>query len=119
LAIIIAAVLRWPQRKSLSFFVSVLLLILGIIIVGVVLILFLYAEFNQVQAKLLSLTPLTVIVSFVVWAYLFGMLGGLFSVPLTLAVEAVLGAYPGTRWIADAMVEEEGAPHPEAPQEAA
>jgi predicted PurR-regulated permease PerM len=60
----------------------------------------------RVAARTLKISPLVVVLSFIVWSWIFGILGGLFSVPLTLAVKAVLHSYPETRWIADAMVED-------------
>jgi AI-2 transport protein TqsA len=61
----------------------------------------------RITAKTLSISPLIVILSFIIWAWIFGILGGLFSVPLTLALKAVLHSYPETKWIADAMIEEQ------------
>jgi AI-2 transport protein TqsA len=51
----------------------------------------------------LGLSQFTVFFSFFVWAYIFGAIGGLLSVPLTLLVKLLLEMSDDTRWLAVLM----------------
>jgi predicted PurR-regulated permease PerM len=51
----------------------------------------------------LGLSQFTVFFSFFVWAYIFGAIGGLLSVSLTLLVKLLLEASDDTSWLAVLM----------------
>lgn len=48
----------------------------------------------------LNLSPLVIFVSIIVWAWILGPAGALLAVPLTVAVVALLEAYPASRGVA-------------------
>ncbi|MEJ2555220.1 MAG: AI-2E family transporter [Anaerolineae bacterium] len=51
----------------------------------------------------LSLSPLTVLLSFIFWVWLLGPLGTVLAMPLTVALVFVLDSYEDTRWLAILM----------------
>ena len=51
----------------------------------------------------LNLSTVTVLISLLFWAWVFGPLGALLAVPLTIGVKLVLESYSETRWLAAAM----------------
>lgn len=51
----------------------------------------------------LSLSPLTVLLSFIFWVWLLGPLGTVLAMPLTVALMFVLDTYEDTRWLAILM----------------
>jgi AI-2 transport protein TqsA len=62
-----------------------------------------YAITPRLMSQGLDLSQFTVFFSFFVWAYIFGAVGGLLSVPLTLLVKLLLEANDDTRWLAVLM----------------
>jgi predicted PurR-regulated permease PerM len=62
-----------------------------------------YALTPRLMSQGLGLSQFTVFFSFFVWAYIFGAVGGLLSVPLTLLVKLLLEASDSTRWLAVLM----------------
>ena len=57
----------------------------------------------RLMSQGLGLSQFTVFFSFFIWAYIFGAVGGLLSVPLTLLVKLLLEVSDGTRWLAVLM----------------
>ena len=55
---------------------------------------------GRVLGRELDLSPLVILVSVIVWASLWGVVGALLAVPLTAAFQAVLAASESTRPIA-------------------
>jgi AI-2 transport protein TqsA len=62
-----------------------------------------YVLTPRLMSQGLDLSQLTVFFSFFLWAYIFGPVGGLLSVPLTLLVKLLLEASDDTRWLAVLM----------------
>jgi len=62
-----------------------------------------YAITPRLMSQGLGLSQFTVFFSFFVWAYIFGAVGGLLSVPLTLLVKLLLEMSDDTRWLAVLM----------------
>lgn len=56
-----------------------------------------------VVGRALGLSAVTVLLSLVFWGWMFGIVGMLVSVPLSMAVRAFADAYPPTRWLAVLM----------------
>ena len=56
-----------------------------------------------VVGRALGLSAVTVLLSLVFWGWMFGIVGMLVSVPLSMAVRAFAAAYPPTRWLAVIM----------------
>lgn len=56
-----------------------------------------------VVGRALGLSAVTVLLSLVFWGWMFGIVGMLVSVPLSMAVRAFAGTYPPTRWLAVLM----------------
>ncbi|MFC7338629.1 AI-2E family transporter [Haloferula chungangensis] len=56
-----------------------------------------------VVGRALGLSAVTVLLSLVFWGWMFGVVGMLVSVPLSMAVRAFADAYPPTRWLAVLM----------------
>jgi AI-2 transport protein TqsA len=59
----------------------------------------------RIEGKLLSLSPLVVLLSIVFWAWLWGAPGSLLGVPLTVAAVAITRHFDGTRWIWSLLTE--------------
>ena len=53
----------------------------------------------RIEGRLLSLSPLVVLLSIVFWAWLWGAPGSLLGVPIVVAVTVVARHFEGTRWI--------------------
>lgn len=53
----------------------------------------------RIEGKLLSLSPVVVLLSIILWAWLWGAPGSLLGVPLTVATVAIMRHFDGTRWI--------------------
>ena len=51
----------------------------------------------------IGLSAVTVLLSLVFWGWMFGIVGMLASVPLSMAVRALANTYPPTRWLAVLM----------------
>ena len=62
-----------------------------------------YAITPRLMSQGLGLSQFTIFFSFFVWAYIFGAIGGLLSVPLTLLVKLLLETSDDTRWLAVLM----------------
>ncbi len=62
-----------------------------------------YALTPRLMSQGLGLSQFTVFFSFFIWAYIFGAVGGLLSVPLTLLVKLLLSVSDDTRWLAVLM----------------
>jgi AI-2 transport protein TqsA len=62
-----------------------------------------YAITPRLMSQRLGLSQFTVFFSFFVWTYIFGAIGGLLSVPLTLLVKLLLEANDDTHWLAVLM----------------
>ena len=62
-----------------------------------------YVLTPRLMSQGLDLSQVTVFFSFFLWAYIFGPVGGLLSVPLTLLVKLLLEASDDTRWLAVLM----------------
>lgn len=58
----------------------------------------------HVQGKQNRLTTLSVIVGFLFWSWLFGVLGTIIAAPLTVMLKTFFEDYPETKWIAMLMV---------------
>jgi predicted PurR-regulated permease PerM len=48
----------------------------------------------------LELSPLVVVVSLILWAFIWGPVGALMCVPMTVVAKLLFEATPETRWIA-------------------
>jgi hypothetical protein len=55
----------------------------------------------------------TIFLSFIFWAWVFGPLGALMSIPLTAILMLALDSYDDTRWLADLMSAKGITPSPE------
>ncbi len=53
----------------------------------------------KIEGKILSLSPLVVLLAIVFWGWLWGVFGALIAVPLTVAIVIVCGQFESTRWI--------------------
>src|SRR5689334_20292087 len=62
-----------------------------------------YVIMPRLMSQGLGLSQFTIFFSFFVWAYIFGAVGGLLSVPLTLLVKLLLETSGDTRWLAVLM----------------
>ena len=52
------------------------------------------------MGKGLGLSPLFIFISLLFWGWLFGAIGMLLAIPLTMVVKIVLETNPGTQWAA-------------------
>lgn len=77
----------------------------GLVIAGFVVINFLQDHLLQpiVMGSELNLTPLVVMLSVIVWAWVLGAAGALLAVPLTVGLVAIMEAWPSTRAMAALM----------------
>lgn len=57
-----------------------------------------------VQGKENRLTTMSLIVGFIFWSWLFGILGSIIAAPLTVMLKTIFEDYPETKWIALLMV---------------
>ena len=55
----------------------------------------------RLMGKTLGLSPLVVFLSLLFWGWVFGPIGMLLSIPLTVVVTIALEVYPPTRWVAE------------------
>ena len=86
---------------------AVLMAVLGLGIAEVMLVIVLYVVVNvgigsvlepRFMGRTLGLSPLVVLVSLLVWGWVFGPVGMLLSIPLTMVAKLALEANPQTRW---------------------
>ena len=107
---ILAALLNFiPNIGSIIAAIPALLIaLLGHGITEVVLVLLLYVSVNvgigsvlepRFMGRTLGLSPLVVLVSLLVWGWVFGPVGMLLSIPLTMVAKLALEANPQTRWM--------------------
>ncbi|BAU56734.2 putative transport protein [Halorhodospira halochloris] len=54
----------------------------------------------RLMGRSLGLSPLVVLISLLVWGWVFGPVGMLLSIPLTMIAKLALEAQPATRWVA-------------------
>ncbi|MBW6477570.1 MAG: AI-2E family transporter, partial [Chromatiales bacterium] len=87
---------------------ALLMALLGHGVSEVVLVLLLYVSVNvgigsvlepRFMGRTLGLSPLVVLVSLLVWGWVFGPVGMLLSIPLTMVAKLALEANPQTRWM--------------------
>lgn len=87
---------------------AVLIALLGMGMTEAVLVLILYVVVNvgigsilepKFMGRTLGLSPLVVLVSLLVWGWVFGPVGMLLSIPLTMIAKLALESKPDTRWI--------------------
>jgi predicted PurR-regulated permease PerM len=57
----------------------------------------------RLAGKALNMSTTTIFFSFIIWAWVFGGLGALISIPLTAIVIAMLDSLDETRWLATIM----------------
>jgi predicted PurR-regulated permease PerM len=86
---------------------AVLMAVLGLGVTEVFLVVMLYVVVNvgigsvlepRFMGRTLGLSPLVVLVSLLVWGWVFGPVGMLLSIPLTMVAKLALEAKPETRW---------------------
>jgi len=53
----------------------------------------------NVMGETLNLSPLTVIISLIVWGSVWGIVGAFLCVPLTVILVIVLSNFKSTRWV--------------------
>jgi AI-2 transport protein TqsA len=68
------------------------------------------------QGRSLSLTPMAVILALSVWSWMWGVAGALIAVPMTSAAVVLCQHFPGVRWIA-ALLSDDDSSANEAPGE--
>jgi predicted PurR-regulated permease PerM len=96
LAVAPAVVLAWIQHGGLT----ALLIIGGAILINI---LGDYVLTPRMAGKALNMSIATIFLSFIFWAWIFGPLGALISIPLTSIVMMALDSYRETRWMANLM----------------
>ena len=107
---------------------AVLMAILGLGMMEIVLVILLYVAVNvgigsvlepRFMGRTLGLSPLVVLVSLLVWGWVFGPVGMLLSIPLTMVAKLALEANPQTRWMgilmSDRVRHDSSVPVPEVP----
>ena len=86
---------------------AVLIALMGIGIVEGLLVLGLFVAVNTIigsiieprlMGRSLGLSPLVVLISLLIWGYVFGPIGMLLAVPLTMIAKLALDSSPQTRW---------------------
>jgi len=87
---------------------AVIIALLGLGVSEAVLVLVLYTVTNvligsviepRYMGQTLGVSPLVVLISLLVWGWVFGPVGMLLSIPLTMIVKLALEASPNTRWM--------------------
>lgn len=81
-------------------FETALVALLGISVIQVVIGSYLEPVFS---GSALSISPPLVLLSIVLWAYLWGALGAFLGVPLAIATLTLFEEFPSTRWIANVL----------------
>ncbi|TVP53979.1 MAG: AI-2E family transporter [Halomonadaceae bacterium] len=87
---------------------AILIALLGLGVTEAVLVLVLFTAVNitigsyiepQFMGKTLGVSPLVVLISLLIWGWVFGPIGMLLSIPLTMVVKLALESSPQTRWM--------------------
>lgn len=60
----------------------------------------------RLQGRYLQLSPLVVLLSIVLWGWIWGIAGAFVGVPMTLVIALLCRRYERTRWIADLLTDE-------------
>lgn len=81
-------------------FETAIVALLGISVIQVVIGSYLEPVFS---GSALSISPPLVLLSIILWAYLWGALGAFLGVPLAIATLTLFEEFPSTRWIADIL----------------
>lgn len=63
-----------------------------------------------IQGRYLSLSPVVVLVSIVLWSWIWGLGGALLGVPITVGLVIAADHFPQTRWIARLLARKPGEP---------
>ena len=93
---------------------AVLIALLGLGLADALLVLIMYVLINtlignviepKLMGRSLGLSPLIVLVSLLIWGYVFGPVGMVLSIPLTMIAKLALDASPSTRWAGIMMSE--------------
>lgn len=73
-----------------------------VVLVGTAIIQFTMGNFidPKIEGRILSMSPLLVLLSVVFWGWVWGIAGAFLAVPLTAAIIVACGQFEGTRWIA-------------------
>lgn len=96
-------------------FPAVLIALLGLGVGEAVIVLVMYVAVNTVignvleprfMGRSLGLSPLIVLVSLLIWGWVFGPIGMILSIPLTMIAKLALDASPQTRWAGIMMSDE-------------
>jgi len=102
-------------------FPAVIIALLGPSLMDVVLVILLYLAVNitigsiiepRLMGRSLGLSPLVVLVSLLVWGWVFGPVGMLLSIPLTMIAKIALESNPDTRWLGILLSEKARKPAP-------
>lgn len=105
-------------------FPAVLIALLGTSLMDVFLVTLLYLVVNitigsiiepRLMGRSLGLSPLVVLVSLLVWGWVFGPIGMLLSIPLTMIAKIALESNPDTRWLGILLSEKARKPAPKKP----
>ena len=63
----------------------------------------------KIEGRAVALSPVVVLFAVVLWGWIWGVLGALTAVPLTVTIVIVCQHFDGTRWVAALLSEVEGA----------
>ena len=66
----------------------------------------------RIEGKLMAVSPFVVLLSIVFWGWLWGPVGALLAVPLTVAVVIACRHLPGARGVATVLAGDDAPPHP-------
>jgi AI-2 transport protein TqsA len=60
----------------------------------------------RLEGRHMSISPMIVLLSIVFWAWVWGPIGALLGVPVTVTLLIVARHFPGTRWMSDLLTDE-------------